>query len=303
MEQESPYDVLDLKALRCFWAMAKHGSLTRAGIELGLSESAVSQRVKTLESYLNAKLYASPGGKVRLTPAGQRVMEMAISLFDRVAQFQNELSGEEAGGALELVAQEPTIRYLLPPMVQRLVKEHPQVRLRILSRRVDEAVELVRQGDADLGINPQTALPDSLVFHPWRSYEAYVLVPPGHPLIRGGIPKFQDLLSPSTLMRYPLIMPERGDPAHSRVAQALERLGLPLNVAFEVGTNETIKHYVEMGLGVALVSGICLTQDDRGKVEAIEVPKEYGGTTTTAWCCAAISCWTCRCGGSSLCWG
>jgi len=49
---KEPYDVLDLKALRCFWATGRLGSLTRAGIELGISEAAVSQRIKSLEKYL-----------------------------------------------------------------------------------------------------------------------------------------------------------------------------------------------------------------------------------------------------------
>ena len=52
MAEDDSYRVMDLKALRCFWAMAKHGSLTRAGIELGISEPAISKRTKALEVYL-----------------------------------------------------------------------------------------------------------------------------------------------------------------------------------------------------------------------------------------------------------
>ncbi len=62
------YEVMDLKALRCFWAVAKYGSFTRACIELNISEPAVSQRVKQLERYLGTKLYEARGGRVRLTP-------------------------------------------------------------------------------------------------------------------------------------------------------------------------------------------------------------------------------------------
>ncbi len=46
------YDVMDLKALRCFWATAQRGSLTQAGVDLGISEAAVSQRLKALERHL-----------------------------------------------------------------------------------------------------------------------------------------------------------------------------------------------------------------------------------------------------------
>ena len=53
---KGPYEVMDLKALRCFWATGRHGSLTQASIELGISEAAVSQRIKALEQYLGVKL-------------------------------------------------------------------------------------------------------------------------------------------------------------------------------------------------------------------------------------------------------
>ncbi len=43
---------------------------------------------------------------------------------------------------------------------------------------------------------------------------------------------------------------------------------------------ETVKHYVALGLGIAAESGICLTEEDRDRLTAIEIPKEYGGTTT-----------------------
>ncbi len=53
---KEPYDPMDMKALRCFETMARHGSLTQASIELGIADSAVSQRIKSLEKYLGTKL-------------------------------------------------------------------------------------------------------------------------------------------------------------------------------------------------------------------------------------------------------
>ena len=65
---KEPYDPMDLKSLRCFEEMAKHGSLTQASIELGISDAAVSQRIKTLEKHLGVKLYESRGGKEPTEP-------------------------------------------------------------------------------------------------------------------------------------------------------------------------------------------------------------------------------------------
>ena len=55
---------------------------------------------------------------------------------------------------------------------------------------------------------------------------------------------------------------------------ALEQRELPLTVSFEVGTMETVKRYVALGLGVGVVPGICLTEDDLDKVEVVEIPGE-----------------------------
>ncbi len=280
MRPDDAYDVLDLKALRCFWAVARHGSLTRAGIELGISESAISQRVKALETYLGTRLYESPGGRVRLTEAGQRVREMAIGLFDRLEQFTADLAAEEQAGTLVVAAEEPTLRYLLPGVIQRFRRERPRVRLQVVSRLVGEIIEMVRQGEADLGIIPQQhPLPEIVRFVSWRSFEAYLVLPKDHPLVRRGRPPLRALLNAETVMRYPLIIPETTAPRSDRVGLALAREGLPYNIAFQVGSMDTVKHYVASGLGLGVVLGMCLTEEDAGRLEAIEIPPEFGGTT------------------------
>ena len=126
---ENPYQVMDLKALRCFWATGRHGSLTQAGIELGISESAVSQRIKALEQYLGVKLYESRGGKVRLTPAGQHTLDMAIRLFDELTEFEAVVSEEDTVGTLTLSSHESVLRYFLPDIVKQFAERYPLTRL------------------------------------------------------------------------------------------------------------------------------------------------------------------------------
>ena len=151
MAEEDSYRVMDLKALRCFWAMAKHGSLTRAGIELGISEPAISKRTKSLEGYLGTKLYESRGGRVSLTPSGQRVMSMAVDLFDRLKEFQQTLDDQKATGSVVIAAEDPVQLYLLPPVVEGFAREYPRVRLSLVSRTAAQTVELVPPKRGRLG--------------------------------------------------------------------------------------------------------------------------------------------------------
>jgi molybdate transport repressor ModE-like protein len=267
------YDVMDLKALRCFWAAAKHGSVTQAGIELGISEAAISQRIKALENYLGTSLHESRGGKFRLTQAGERTMEMAMRLFDGLEEFERSVSDEEASGTLTLATHDPILRYLLPDVVQQFSRDYPLVRLRLLSRKPKETTKLVRVNEVDLGIVPEQELPQGIDFHQIATYPAYLLLPRGHPLLRHGRPDIHSLMNEETLKRYPLIVPElNGD--HAQWAEPLRRRGLPFCVALEVGTIETVKHYVMRGQGIAVVFGSCLTELDRGALEAIEVPSD-----------------------------
>jgi molybdate transport repressor ModE-like protein len=273
---KQPYDLMDLKALRCFEATARHGSLTKASIELGISDAAVSQRVKSLENHLGAKLYETRGGRVRLTDAGERTRDMALRLFDELADFEETIADAGAQGTIVLGAELPLLRYQLPEVYEAYIRQQGLARLRMLGRT---AVEMVRRNEADLGIVHQRPLPPGLVFHPWREFNSYVLVPRGHPLARDKAPTLQDLLHKEVLERYPIITGEIEVPERNRLKTGLEKLGLPYNVGLEVGNIETVKHYVARGHGPAAVSGVCLTEEDDALFHIIEIPKMFQAET------------------------
>lgn len=277
---KEPYDLMNLKALRCFEAMAKYGSLTRASIELGISDAAVSQRIKSLENYLGVKLYESRGGRVRLTEAGQRTKGLATRLFDELAEFEEAIGDEGSRGTVVLSADVPLMRYQLPNIVESYARAHALARLRLLSRRAAETIELVRRNEVDLGIVHERPMPSELKFYPWRTFKSYILIPRGHALARRRIPTIEDILNEETLLRYPQIVLEIDNQDQDRIKEGLERLGLPFNVALEVGDIETVKVYVARGHGIAAVSGICLTHEDESIFHIIEIPDEFEGEFT-----------------------
>ena len=273
-------EVWDLRALRCFLSVARHNSLTRASVELGVSESAVSQRLKNLERAMGLKLYESPGGRFRITPTGSRLIEMAVDVFNRIDGFRAELGAGQPAGSLAVATQDAVVRYVLPEVARSFASQNPTIRLELMTRNVDETLRAVRLGEADLGIVSETPLPNSLTFVPLRSYQAQFVAPKGHPLFAAGPPAIEDLLTPATIERFPLIAPEHGDATHAHIHAALARLNLPYNIAFEVGTTETVKHYVRLGLGVAVISGVCVTQADAETLDMVKVPGHLGGTST-----------------------
>ncbi len=278
---KEPYDPMDMKALLCFETMAKHGSLTQASIELGISDAAVSQRIKSLEKYLGTKLYEARGGKVRLTEDGRRTEALATRMLDELADFTDEIGNEESRGTVVLSAEPPLLRYQLPRIVESFRQERRLAHLRLLSRGNPETIELVRRNEVNLGvIHNRAPMPPEVVFHPWQTFKAYVLIPRGHPLARRKVPTIEDILTEDTLSRYPQVVAEIDNTVQLRVRDRLERLGLPFNVALEVGNFETVKHYVALGHGIAAVSGMCLSHEDEAIFHIIEIPEEFEGETT-----------------------
>jgi DNA-binding transcriptional LysR family regulator len=276
MEREDTQDPIDPKALRCFWATARHGSLTRAGIELGISEAAVSQRLRALETRLGAKLYEARGGRLRLTAAGERAFDLAVSALDQLGAIARAVASEDVAGTLALAADEEVLRYLLPDVVQRFARAYPRARLRLLGRLPEETLSLVRANEVDLGVVPERPIPGTLVFHPCRTYEAYLVTSRGHPLAQRARGSFEALLTEATAREYPLVVSEE----NQRLADAFRRRGLPYCVAIEVGTFDSVKPYVARGLGIAVLPGICLTDADRLVLDAVPLQRELQGDTT-----------------------
>jgi DNA-binding transcriptional LysR family regulator len=276
MTRDDAQDPIDPKALRCFWATARHGSLTRAGIELGISEAAVSQRLKALEARLGAKLYEARGGRLRLTAAGERALDLTVSALDQLRAIARVVAAEEVAGTVTLAADEEVLRYLLPDVIQRFVRAYPRAKLQLRARLADDTLSLVRTNEVDLGVIPERPLHASLEFRPCRTYEAYLITSRGHPLARRARGSFGELLTEATIREHPLIVSE----GNRRLEDALRQRGLPYCVAFEVGTPETVKPYVARGLGIAVLPGICLTEGDRNTLEVVPLPRELRGDTT-----------------------
>jgi len=273
------YEVLDLKAVRCFFAMANHGGLTKAGIELGISEAAVSQRIKGLENVLGAKLYEARGGRVRLTPAGERALSFSISLFDQIEEFRRDLTQSEETGEVVLSTHDSVLGYLLPDAMQAFSRAHPLARLRLLARSIDETLRLLKANEADVGVIPKRELPKELTFQPIATFSACLLAPKGHAIARRARTDFRDVLNKETISRYPLIVGEV-QLEGGLLEETFARLQLPLNIGMTVGTLETVKRYAERGLGIAVISGLCVTAEDRQRLEVLEVPKEFRAETT-----------------------
>jgi DNA-binding transcriptional LysR family regulator len=267
-----------LKPLRAFCQVARLGSVSRAAEALFLSQPAVSLQLQALEREVGEPLFERIGRRMTLSRAGNTLYALARPLVEGVdgldGEFRNRMKGL-AGGELHVAAGSSSILYLLPPLVQAFRASHPQVQVVLHHAAGKDRLDLLRSDAVDLAIGSMLDVPGDVDYTPACSFAPMLIMATGHPLAATASPRPEDL-SP-----HGLILPPQRLTTWRLVDLVFQQRRLPYTVAMEVGGWEVIKQCVAMGLGISIVSGICLGEADRDRLEVRDLsghfpPRSYG---------------------------
>ncbi|CEJ44444.1 Transcriptional regulator [Xanthomonas citri pv. bilvae] len=252
-----------LKPLRAFCQTVRLGSVSRAAEALYVSQPAVTLQLQALERDLGVPLFERSGRRMAPSREGQLLYDMAQPLVESLdgleASFREKVRGLDAG-ELNIAANSSTILYLLPRIVANFRARHPDVRLTLHNAISADGTDLLREDAVDLAVGSMLDVPADLNYAPVYRFEQLLITPPDHPLAGKAEVSLQDL-SP-----YPLILPPRRQVTYRLVDLIFQQARVPYTVALEVGGWEVIKQYVAMGMGISIVTAICLTEADRDKL-------------------------------------
>ena len=254
-----------LKPLRAFCQVARLGSVSRAAEALYLSQPAVTLQVQALERELGVRLLERSGRRLVPTREGELLYEMARPLVEGLdglaADFRERVRGLDAG-ELHVAAGSSTILYLLPGIVEAFRQRYPDVRLTLHNVTGAGGLDLLRSNAVDLAVGSMLDVPADLAYSPAYRFDPMLITPPDHPLAGNRELALEDL-SP-----YGLILPPKRLTTYRLVDLVFQQNRVPYTVALEVGGWEVIKQYVAMGLGISIVTAICLTDADRQRLAA-----------------------------------
>jgi len=249
-----------LQQLRGFCYAVQTGSISKAAERMYLSQPSVSLQIQALERELNVTLFERRGPRIRLTPEGQVLYELSLPLvegLDTLPETFTARRGSLEAGELNIAAGESTILYLLPEIVQRFAEQYPGIRVRFHNVPGREGLVLLREDVVDFAVGSFHDVPDDITYQPMYSFDQVLITPLDHPLAQ------QHEVSLADISPYEFILPPRHLNTLSMVELAFQQHNLSLNVRLQAGGWAVIKRYVEMGLGISIVSGICLTPQDR----------------------------------------
>ncbi len=250
-----------LKQLRAFCHAANSGSISEAAEKVFLSQPTVSLQIQALERELETILFERRGPKIRLTPQGEILFKLAQPLVEGMDKLHETFSDQQGlleTGELKIAAGESTILYVIPAPLKQFLAQYPKIMVKLHNVTGGrDGLTRLRSDEADFVVGSMIDIPDDIIYKPLVTYSPALIVPLDHPLAEKKRITLEDI-SP-----YGLILPPPILTTWRTVDLVFRQNQLTFKTGLEAGGWEVIKKYVEMGLGISIVTDVCLTGEER----------------------------------------
>jgi DNA-binding transcriptional LysR family regulator len=263
---------VDLQQLRCAVAVADEEHFTLGARRLGMAQSAVSARIRKLESELGVVLFERTSRHVKVTSLGQIFLARARAIvdeFDRMVVDVRALSSAVEGRLTIGVITSGDLLGL-PAALAELRRRHPGVAVLVKPQLTSTTVSEVLEGTLDVGFVGLTrdTLPKNLVSRRLWSEKLVALVPAGHPWEGRPVVGLGELMTESVI-DFP-----RGTGSRAQSDRAFAEAGFVRSVPTEAAGAELIADLVRGGVGVGiLAAGYAARQRDLHAVRIANAPE------------------------------
>jgi LysR family transcriptional regulator, cys regulon transcriptional activator len=255
---------MNLKQLRYICEVHRLGNHISAAAEaLHTSQPGISKQIQMFEAELGFEIFMRRRNRiVGLTEPGQEAVTIAQRVLTEIKNLKS--LGEDfnaiGGGHFTIATTHTMARYVLPKVVDRFMKKYPAIRLGLRQGNPEQVCEMLDAGDADIAVVSDTARRyPSLSAVPCFPLSRSVVAKAGHPILKVRNLTLQEIA------KHPIIT---YDPTYSgrwKVMNAFKKAKIEPNVIFSAVDADVSKTYVELGLGIAILTTITFDKyHDRG---------------------------------------
>lgn len=249
---------INYELYKVFYYVATSLSFSEASKKLFISQSAVSQSVKTLEKKLGQPLFIRSTKKVQLTPAGNLLLNHIEPAMNLISRGESQLldAGTLGLGQLHIGASDTICRYLLVPYLKQFHKLFPNVPIKVTNATSIKCVELLDQRKVDLIV---TNFPNSHLNHSYkqktiRNFSDVFVANPNYY-------KFNHEISFSELNKHAIMMLDRNSTTSEFLHNLFLQHQLELVPEIELSSNDLLIDLAKIGLGIAFVPDYCIDQN------------------------------------------
>jgi len=250
--------VPELGALDVLLSVARLGSLGQAAREHGISQPAVSSRIRYMERLLGLALLERSAQGSRLTPAGTLVVDWARDVVDAAGSLDVGVAALRArqSGHLRVAASMTIAEYLMPGWLVTMRREFPELGVSLALANSTEVVARVLAGEAELGFVEGPTVPAGLRARILARDSLEVVVAPNHPWARRRRP-----VEAAELAATRLIQREPGSGTRYTLARVLDGLGPVAEPLLELSSTTAVKAAVATGMAPAVISSLAISTD------------------------------------------
>ena len=261
---------INYELYKVFYHVATTLNFSEASKQLFISQSAVSQSIKTLERKLDQTLFIRSTKRVQLTPEGEilfRHIEPAMNLIQKgEAQL---LDAASTGGQIRIGASDTICRYFLVPYLEKFHKAFPNVHIKVINQTSLRCTELLKNGLVDLIVvnYPNASL---------NNVSASVKIKNFHDVFIAGN-NYGELkdekLSLSDLMNYPLLMLDKNSTTNEFLHRLFQQHELDLVPEIELTSNDLLIDLARIGLGIAFLPDYCVSEN-QDEIFVLDIDEE-----------------------------
>lgn len=243
-------EILDSRQLRTFVSLARTGSFTVTAKEVFITQSAVSHAMKALEDDLGCRLLNRMGKKTTLTHEGEQLLRHAQKIIADMNGARESLAniGKTGETRLRIGSSISACQHLLPDVLRQFKKTNPKCKITLEPGDSPALAEAVREQRVDLALTLTPHRETSLDFQPMFSDELMFILDPQHKWVEAG-----GVARPEIAKEH-FILYNRSSQTFRTVENYFQDEGILLNSTMELGSIETIKELVKIGLGISVLA-------------------------------------------------
>lgn len=239
--------------LKVFQTVAKRLNFTKAAAELYITQPAVTKHIHELEQYFKTKLFERKGSQIKLTPAGEILLQHTEQIFSVYRSLEFEMSNfsQKYKGKLRLGASTTVAQYVLPPALAAFHQKFPEVQITLTTNNTEQIESALKNNEIDLGVIEGRSRNTSIKYSEFIKDEIVLIASNKNPFAKKGT------IQPQDLKNIPLLLREPGSGTLEVIAHSLKSFGIKirdLKIEMQLASTESMKSYLLHSDCMAFVS-------------------------------------------------
>ncbi len=246
---------MNIKTIQLFLDICNRKNFSKSAIAMHISPSALSRQIQKLEEEVGHSLFIRDNRSVELTPAGEKLLPVAMKMAHDWAQFQSQINMQdsELRGEIRLFCSVTASYSHLPQLLDSFRLKHPYLELKLITGDPAQAIDRILDDEADIAISAMSEnLPSKIEFTTISEIPLSVIAP-----IR--ITSWQEELHKEApnWSKIPFIVPEAGT-ARDRANTWFKKMKIKPNIYAQSSGHEAIVSMVALGCGVGIAPDVVI---------------------------------------------